>query len=153
MGLCRSHLFALIIDSCGLVAQLSNIDLTTLAGDDTPGNVARLCAKAKQPVKPEIIDALGVGHLNIKCGAVCVYPARVKDACAALKGTGIPVAAVASTKRTSGFWKRQSFSFHNFHWLSAITVAIPITPCVRDAARAASGVHVRLLASAGPATV
>ena len=79
-----------------LLRAITNIDLTTLAGDDTPGNVARLCAKAKQPVKPEIIDALGVGHLNIKCGAVCVYPARVKDACAALKGTGIPVAAVAT---------------------------------------------------------
>ena len=34
-----------------LLRALSCIDLTTLAGDDTPGNVTRLCAKARQPVR------------------------------------------------------------------------------------------------------
>jgi len=72
------------------------IDLTTLSGDDTPGNVQRLCAKAKNPVRTDLLDALGCGDLNIKCGAVCVYPSRVADAVAALKGSGIPVASVAT---------------------------------------------------------
>ena len=72
------------------------IDLTTLSGDDTPGNVQRLCAKAMNPVRPDILASLGVEHLGITCGAVCVYPARVADAVAALDGSGIPVAAVAT---------------------------------------------------------
>ena len=33
-----------------LLRAITCIDLTTLAGDDTPGNVRRLCAKARQPV-------------------------------------------------------------------------------------------------------
>ena len=72
------------------------IDLTTLSGDDTPGKVQRLCAKAANPVRPDIMEMLGVEDLNITCGAVCVYPARVLDAVEALQGTGIPVAAVAT---------------------------------------------------------
>ena len=79
-----------------LLRAITNIDLTTLAGDDTPGNVARLCSKARNPVKADIMAELGCTHLNITCGAVCVYPARVPDAVAALKGSGIPVAAVAT---------------------------------------------------------
>ncbi|MFU8772461.1 MAG: deoxyribose-phosphate aldolase, partial [Anaerolineales bacterium] len=35
------------------------IDLTTLAGDDTPGRVKRLCAKACQPVRPDLLSILG----------------------------------------------------------------------------------------------
>ena len=72
------------------------IDLTTLAGDDTPGKVTRLCAKARQPLRQDLIDALDVESLNIKVGAVCVYHQRVKDALAALRGSGIPVAAVST---------------------------------------------------------
>ena len=79
-----------------LLRAVTNIDLTTLAGDDTPGNVERLCAKAKKPVRPDILEAIGCSELNLTTGAVCVYPARVKDAVAALKGTGIPVASVAT---------------------------------------------------------
>ena len=79
-----------------LLRAITNIDLTTLAGDDTPGNVARLCSKARNPVKADIMAELGCTHLNITCGAVCVYPARVADAVANLAGTGIPVAAVAT---------------------------------------------------------
>ncbi len=56
-----------------LLRAITCIDLTTLAGDDTPGNVLRLCAKARQPVRQEILDALGVGSLDLKVGAVCVY--------------------------------------------------------------------------------
>ena len=74
----------------------AGIDLTTLSGDDTPGKVHRLCAKAMNPVRPDILESLGVADLGITCGAVCVYPARVADAVASLKGSGIPVAAVAT---------------------------------------------------------
>ena len=70
------------------------IDLTTLAGDDTEGRVRRLCAKAAQPVRAEIFDALGMPHLTT--GAVCVYHDMIPTAVAALKGTGIPVAAVST---------------------------------------------------------
>src|ERR1700736_1917687 len=45
-----------------LLRAITCIDLTTLAGDDTPGNVQRLCAKARQPVRHEILDALGMGE-------------------------------------------------------------------------------------------
>ena len=34
------------------------IDLTTLSGDDTPGRVRRLCAKARQPLREELLAAL-----------------------------------------------------------------------------------------------
>ena len=79
-----------------LLRAITCIDLTTLAGDDTPGNVARLAAKARQPVRQDLLDALGVGEVGITVGAVCVYHARVKDAVAALQGTKIPVAAVST---------------------------------------------------------
>ena len=77
-----------------LARAISCIDLTTLAGDDTPGRVARLCAKARQPVRADLLDALGLPHLTT--GAVCVYPTMVPHAVKALRGTGIPVASVAT---------------------------------------------------------
>src|SRR3989440_8532293 len=60
-----------------LLRAITCIDLTTLAGDDTPGNVQRLCAKAKHPVRRELLEALGVEGLDLKVGAVCVYHALV----------------------------------------------------------------------------
>src|SRR5437773_2775258 len=79
-----------------LLRAITCMDLTTLQGDDTPGNVVRLCAKARRPLRQDLIDALGVGHLDIKVGAVCVYHALVPTAVAALEGSGIPVAAVST---------------------------------------------------------
>jgi len=79
-----------------LLRAITCIDLTTLAGDDTPGRVKRLCAKAKQPVRPDMLAAMGVGDEKITVGAVCVYPSRVRDAVEELKGTDIPVASVAA---------------------------------------------------------
>ncbi|MDZ4770248.1 MAG: deoxyribose-phosphate aldolase [Chloroflexota bacterium] len=79
-----------------LLRAITCIDLTTLSGDDTPSNVARLCAKARQPVRPDLLEALGVAHLGITVGAVCVYHQRVADAVTALRGTTIPVAAVST---------------------------------------------------------
>lgn len=72
------------------------IDLTTLAGDDTEGRVRRLCAKAKQPIRQDILEGLGLGDYNLATGAVCVYPTMVPHAVKALQGTTIPVASVAT---------------------------------------------------------
>ncbi|QJR15285.1 deoxyribose-phosphate aldolase [Usitatibacter palustris] len=79
-----------------LLRAITLMDLTTLSGDDTPGNVQRLCAKARNPLRSDLVEALGVGKLDIKVGAVCVYHALVPTAVAALEGSGIPVAAVST---------------------------------------------------------
>ena len=77
-----------------LLKAISVIDLTTLSGDDTPGRVQRLCAKARQPVRQEMLDQLGLPGLTT--GAVCVYHDMVETAVRALEGSGIPVAAVST---------------------------------------------------------
>lgn len=79
-----------------LLKAVTLIDLTTLSGDDTPGNVQRLCAKARNPLRPDLVDALGVAALHPTVAAVCVYHQLVPTAVAALQGTGIPVAAVST---------------------------------------------------------
>jgi len=79
-----------------LLKAITLIDLTTLNSDDTPGRVERLCAKALHPVRTDVLEALGAQNLDIKPGAVCVYHAFVKTAVNALKGSGIPVAAVST---------------------------------------------------------
>lgn len=81
-----------------MLKAITCIDLTTLAGDDTPGRVRRLCAKAAQPVRSDILAALlGVdGGSDITTGAVCVYHEMIAPAVEALAGTGIPVAAVST---------------------------------------------------------
>ncbi|MBV9130947.1 MAG: deoxyribose-phosphate aldolase [Verrucomicrobia bacterium] len=79
-----------------LLKGVSCIDLTTLAGDDTPGRVRRLCAKARHPVRADLLEAMGVADLGITVGAVCVYPSMVSHAVQALEGSGIPVASVAA---------------------------------------------------------
>jgi len=77
-----------------LCRAISCIDLTTLAGDDTEGRVRRLCAKARQPVRADILQELGMEGLTT--GAVCVYHDMVPTAVDALAGTNIPVAAVST---------------------------------------------------------
>ena len=79
-----------------LVRAIECIDLTTLAGDDTPGRVERLCAKARRPLRADLVDALGLTGYGLHTGAVCVYPSMVPDAVRALSGSGIPVASVAT---------------------------------------------------------
>ncbi len=79
-----------------LLRAVTCIDLTTLSGDDTPGRVKRLCAKARQPIRPDMLSRLGLDGEKITVGAVCVYPNRVADAVQALRGTDIPVASVAT---------------------------------------------------------
>ena len=79
-----------------LLRAITCMDLTTLSGDDTPGTVRRLCAKARQPVRQDLLQELGVEHLPIRVAAVCVYHAFVEVAVEALQGSGIPVAAVST---------------------------------------------------------
>jgi deoxyribose-phosphate aldolase len=79
-----------------LLRAVTLMDLTTLAGDDTPGRVRRLCAKARRPVREDLLEAMGALQLPIRVGAVCVYHAFVETAVEALEGSGIPVAAVST---------------------------------------------------------
>ena len=88
-----------------LLRAVSCIDLTTLAGDDTPGNVIRLCAKGKQPMRKDLLENLGVADFGLKVGAICVYHNLVETAVSHLEGTSIPVAAVST-----GFPRRTNFS-------------------------------------------
>ena len=79
-----------------LLRSIACTDLTTLASDDTIERVRRLCAKARQPVRQDVIRELGVPDLQIKVAAVCVYHAFVEAAVRALEGSNIPVAAVST---------------------------------------------------------
>ncbi|MFD0145978.1 MULTISPECIES: deoxyribose-phosphate aldolase [unclassified Streptomyces] len=67
---------------------ISMIDLTTLEGADTPGKVRALAAKA---VNPDPTD-----RTTPPTAAVCVYPDMVATAKAALKGSAVKVASVAT---------------------------------------------------------
>jgi deoxyribose-phosphate aldolase len=73
----------------GLRLAIACMDLTTLEGSDTDGRVAQLCAKA---MTPEPGDQ-SIPHV----AAVCVYPNRVPIARAALHGSGVKIASVATS--------------------------------------------------------
>ncbi len=79
-----------------LLRAVTMIDLTTLAGDDTPGRVQRLCGKARRPVRDDLLAGLGVSPGEVTAAAVCVYHGLVGTARAALRDTPIPVAAVST---------------------------------------------------------
>ncbi len=79
-----------------LLKAITCMDLTTLAGDDTPTNVNRLCAKARTPVRQDLLDAMGMGKEKLTVGAVCVYHNHIPTAVNALQGTNIPIAAVST---------------------------------------------------------
>ncbi|MCH8860971.1 MAG: deoxyribose-phosphate aldolase [Proteobacteria bacterium] len=79
-----------------MLKAISCIDLTTLSGDDTPGRVRRLCAKARRPVRRDLLQAIGAENMGLTTGAICVYHTMVPTAVAALEGSGIPVAAVST---------------------------------------------------------
>jgi deoxyribose-phosphate aldolase len=72
------------------------MDLTTLSGDDSDERVRRLCAKARQPIQPELVERLAIEQLGIKVAAVCVYHTFVETALRALEGSGVRVAAVST---------------------------------------------------------
>lgn len=79
-----------------LLITVSCIDLTTLAGDDTTTNVERLCYRALNSLDEETIPE----YKDVKCAAVCVYPARVSDCANTFErigaGSSINIAAVAT---------------------------------------------------------
>jgi deoxyribose-phosphate aldolase len=79
-----------------LLRAVTLMDLTSLAGDDTPGRIRRLCAKARRPVRADLLEAMGAEQLPIRVAAVCVYHGFVETALEALEGSGIPVAAVST---------------------------------------------------------
>src|SRR5215208_2125299 len=56
-----------------LLRAITLMDLTTLSGDDTAGRVRRLCAKARRPVRTDLLRALDAEQLPIQVAAVCVY--------------------------------------------------------------------------------
>ncbi|KPI97949.1 Putative deoxyribose-phosphate aldolase [Papilio xuthus] len=94
-----------------LLRVISVIDLTTLSGDDTRSNVVRLCQKAANPIKQDILNKLGIDNNKLTTAAVCVYPARVPDAYDIIKQMGltdtIQIASVA-TGFPSGLYPLQS---------------------------------------------
>jgi deoxyribose-phosphate aldolase len=72
----------------GLRTAISMVDLTTLEGQDTPGRISQLCAKALHPHAPNP-DIPPVA-------AVCVYPALVSEAKRHVAGSPVRVASVAT---------------------------------------------------------
>ena len=68
---------------------ISMVDLTTLEGADTPGKVRALCGKARRPSPgdPAVPPV----------AAICVYPDLVPTAKAALAGSSVKVASVATS--------------------------------------------------------
>ena len=79
-----------------LLKAVTLMDLTTLSADDTAGRVSRLCAKARAPVRADLLEALGWDGRPLTTAAVCVYHEMVPVARAALAGTGIAIAAVSA---------------------------------------------------------
>src|SRR6218665_1349355 len=75
-----------------LVKAITCIDLTTLAGAAPPQRVARLCAKARSPLRQDLVAGLGLEAAPPRVAAVCVCPSMVPAAVRALEGSGIPVA-------------------------------------------------------------
>ncbi|KAE8281666.1 Deoxyribose-phosphate aldolase [Larimichthys crocea] len=82
-----------------LLKAVTCIDLTTLAGDDTPSNVHRLCLKAIQPVRYDLLKKMDMHNKGVTTAAVCVYPSRVADAFNSLKAanSSLPVASAGQT--------------------------------------------------------
>lgn len=82
-----------------LCLAISMCDLTTLEGADSPGRVQQMCAKARYPVPPDLIEPF-LKKKNLPAipsvAAVCVYPSMVPVAVKALRGTKIGVASVAT---------------------------------------------------------
>jgi deoxyribose-phosphate aldolase len=72
----------------GIRLAISMLDLTTLEGKDSEGKVRQLCRKAIRPLPGDP----SVPHV----AAVCVYPNLVPAAKAALAGSGVKVASVAT---------------------------------------------------------
>lgn len=75
--------------------NLQCIDLTTLSGGDSEGNVDRLVERALNPVPAEVYEAFKLSGQRFTVGGVCVYQAQVEAAAARLAGR-VPVATVSA---------------------------------------------------------
>ena len=96
-----------------LLKAIEFMDLTTLAGDDTPGRVARICHKAKTPVRNDILDYLQIPK-PFSVAAVCVYPALIRAAKSALEQSDIGLASVATGFPTGLVPERTKISEINY---------------------------------------
>ena len=83
-------------EAAWLLRAIRCIDLTALAGNDSPGKIRRLCAKARHPLRDDLLAAMEIPGLGLTAAAACVYPTMVPHALRALAGSGIPVASVAA---------------------------------------------------------
>tara|TARA_Y100001970_G_C14104991_1_gene787599 strand:- start:137 stop:1090 length:954 start_codon:yes stop_codon:yes gene_type:complete len=79
-----------------LLKAITLLDLTTLSGDDSPSKVERLCFKAKNPLRQDLVSQFGFERNEINVAAVCVYHSLIGSACKKLLNTNIPVAAVSA---------------------------------------------------------
>ena len=79
-----------------LLKAVTCIDLTTLSGDDTEERVRRIAMKARNPVRRDLLESLGMAGRGLTVGAVCVYHDMVEACVRALEGSDIPVAAVST---------------------------------------------------------
>ena len=79
-----------------LLKAISLMDLTTLAGDDTEDRVRRLAAKARNPVRRDLLETIGMPPERVNVAAVCIYHEFVRCCSAALAGSGIRTAAVST---------------------------------------------------------
>ena len=95
-----------------LLKAITCMDLTTLSGDDTEGRVMRLCSKAKNPLRNDLLEDLGIEDLDIKVGGVCVYHQFIRTALDNLQGSNIPVVAV-STGFPAGLTPKKNKNFRD----------------------------------------
>ena len=72
------------------------IDLTTLAGDDTPGRVLRISQKAIRPIRTDLLSALDLDVDTIHCASVCVYHNMVETVSKSVQGSPVGTCAVST---------------------------------------------------------
>lgn len=109
-----------LLDIAWAYKALQLTDLTTLAGDDTPSNVRRLCIRAAYPITNDELKNIDSDlREKIHTAAVCVYPSRVRDAHEALTSMAVEnkiqiAAGIHSTLRSNPLCKIvRSFIFSN----------------------------------------
>lgn len=79
-----------------LMRAVGMVDLTTLEGMDTAGKVRQLCHRAIRPIPTSTLPDDAKSR-HIQTAAVCVYPSMVPVAAAAVAGSPVRVAAVATS--------------------------------------------------------
>jgi deoxyribose-phosphate aldolase len=75
---------------------VSCLDLTALGGGDTADRVLRLCGKAAQPVRADLLAMFPIPARPLTVAAVCVHHRFVEMARRRLQGSGVRVATVAA---------------------------------------------------------